>query len=684
MGKIALLAERDVGTRLKLRLMATTDLHMQVLAQDPLEMPEGRRREAKWHGFARTASLIRAARSEAANALLLDNGDFLCGNGFDSLPQATWRRAHPMIEIMNHLGYDAATVGNHDFDHGYDYLEAVIRQARFPFVSANILQCAIQPDAAARPLFQPFAILQRDLTDQHGRMRGVMIGVTGFLPPGSIPSHPGGSTDAAGKPGPGPAITPPSLRTRDIIAAARQVVPEMRAAGADVIIALAHTGLGEARHVYNMENAAVPLAAVEGIDAVISGHRHQVFPGPGGADATLEQALTDGKAVIDAKAGTVHGKPVVAAGFWGSHLGVIDLELEYGKLENGQTGWRVRQHRVEARAVARRSQENPAAKPRTTEQDDRVLRIFSPAHQRITNSLGQPLGRIARPLHSFFALAAPSPAMQIVQHAQVWYVRERLEPGAASADPALPLLSSACAFRVGGYGGPDNFTDIAPGQVTLSAIAGLYPFPNHLALVEIDGAGLREWLERAASVFNRARTGQPFAAPSGLSGPGPAPTYLKAPETPAYLFETVLGVDYSIDLSQPARYDQAGRVLEPGHRRIAGLSHNGRPVRDDARFLLITNTHRQTRGGNYPLAATARRLKLPNIRMQQVLGDYFAAHPLLDLPLTPHWRFAPLPGARMRFRSSPAALLHLFDMPGGLLQPAGQDDEGYQLFDLNL
>ena len=581
------------------------------------------------HGYARTASLIRKARGEAQNVLLVDNGDFLCSNGREALPDAGWQKAHPMIRVMNHLGYDAATPGNHDFDHGLDYLTAVTGQARFPFVSANVLRAG-----SARPIFSPHALLERTAHDRRGLPHRLRIGVIGFVPPNSL------AAEAA-------------LETSDIVETARRMVPELRARGADVVIALAHSGLGEAEHRPGMENAAVPLAAIPGIDAVISGHSHQVFPGPDGPRGPA----------IDVERGCVHGTPVVSAGFWGSHLGLIDLGLEKTAL-----GWQVTEARAELRAILDLKRTGAPARP--VEADAGVEELVAPALRHARDWFSRPVGQSRHRIHSFFALAGPSRAVQLVQQAQRAHLQRLI---AAGKVPDLPVLASASPFRTGGFGGPDNFTDIAPGPVENAHLADLYPFPNRLAVLRITGRDLRLWLERAAAIFNRAGTGD---APA---------TILKPRDVPGYLYESVLGVDYRIDLSAPALFSPDGRRQADGPGRITGLSRDGCPVAEDDAFLLATNSWRAGGGGNYPLAPGMERVEIPAISIHDALRGLLQGKPGPDFALENHWRLtAPNGPARMRLRSAPAALDAIGDFAAGTLKPAGRDRDGYQLFELIL
>jgi len=217
----------------------------------------------------RTAALIARARAEVANSLLFDNGDFLQGTPLgDYIAQRglSEGQVHPMIAAMNAVGYDGATLGNHEFNFGLDFLLRAISHAEFPIVSANVaLRLGATPEQD-QTLLPPSMILHRTLRDETGAPCPIRIGVIGFLPPQIIAwdrKHLAGQID-----------------TRDIVETARAHVPKLRAEGADIVIALAHTGIGSGTAATSGEHAVVPLASVPGIDAILAGHSHLTFPSP--------------------------------------------------------------------------------------------------------------------------------------------------------------------------------------------------------------------------------------------------------------------------------------------------------------------------------------------------------------------------------------------------------------------
>ena len=112
-----------------------------------------------------------------------------------------------------------------------------------------------------------------------------------------------------------------------------------------------------------------------------------------------------------------------------------------------------------------------------------------------------PVGRLATRLHTYLALIADDPTVQLVNDAQRAYAAPL---AAARANLAsLPILSASAPFKCGGRGGPDFYTDVAPGPIAIKDVADIDPYPNRVRVVKVDGATLREWLERSASIFRR-------------------------------------------------------------------------------------------------------------------------------------------------------------------------------------
>ncbi|HEU4519209.1 MAG TPA: bifunctional 2',3'-cyclic-nucleotide 2'-phosphodiesterase/3'-nucleotidase [Microvirga sp.] len=531
----------------RLRILETTDLHVNVFPYDYY-----RDAADDTVGLARTAALVKAARAEAPNSLLFDNGDLIQGSPLGDFVayQRGMRKgdAHPMVAAMNVLSYDGGTVGNHEFNYGLDVLANALGSAAFPIVCANVT------DAAGASLYRPWLVLDRTVADEGGAQHRLRVGVIGFVPPQIM------QWDKAHLEG--------RVAATDIVDAARRHVPDLRRAGADLVVALCHSGIAGGERRGGEENAALHLAQVDGIDVILTGHQHLVFPG--GKDFA-------GIPGVDNQRGTLHGKPAVMAGFWGSHLGLIDLDLAR---EGG--AWRILASRSEARPIYERVERKVVAK---VPSEAAVLAAAQADHDATLAYVREPVGTTAVPIHSYYALIADDASVKIVADAQAWYVADLLK---ATPHRDLPLLSAAAPFKAGGRGGPAYFTDIKPGPLAIKDMADIYIYPNTIRAVRVTGAQLREWLERSAGIYNRidpAKEGE---------------QELINPRFPAFNFDVIAGVTYRIDPTQPSRYDLDGKLVAPEAHRIRDLAYRGSPVADDQVFVVATNNYRAAGGGNFP------------------------------------------------------------------------------------
>ena len=637
-GAVALhpFAARAAADQVHLRVLATTDLHVNVFPYDYYaDKPNDT------FGLTRTASLIDAARAEAANTLLLDDGDIIQGSPMGDyvafahgLPDGY---VHPVIRAMNTMGYGCSTLGNHEFNYGLEFLDRALAGADFPFVCANLARGALAADPLKDRLYiRPYAILDRTLKDGAGRDLPIRIGVIGFVPPQIT------TWDAAKLDG--------RVATRDIVEAARAWVPRLREDGADLVVALSHSGIAAGR-TDRMENASLYLAGVPGIDAILAGHQHLVFPGP---------KDFQGMAGVDAARGTLQGVPAVMAGFWGSHMGLIDLALEHG---GGR--WRVADFPVEARPIFHR--DGKAAVPLVPDEAG-VAAAAKPDHEATLAYVRTPVGRTSAPLFSHFALVADDPSVQIVSDAQRWYAAPLLE---GSRWEGLPLLSAAAPFKVGGRNGADYYTDVPAGPIAIRNVADLYLYPNTVTLVAVSGATVREWLERSAGIFRRI---QPGAPDQPLIDAG----------FPSYNFDVINGVTYAIDPTQPSRYDADGRLVAPGARRVVDLRYGGAPIDEAATFVVASNNYRAGGGGNFPgVDAKAVILAAPDTN-RDVVVRYIHDRGTVDPRADGNWSLAAVPNTTVTFEAGPGARAHLGEVRGVRIEEVGPAENGFARFRMAL
>lgn len=615
-----------------LRILATSDLHAHIYAWDYYsDQPSATL------GLAKVAGLIAKARAGHSCTLLVDNGDFLEGSPLGDLVALVPGGApHPMIGAMNELGYDAVTLGNHEFSHGLLHLQTCLRDASFPVVSANILLKKGALAAGDRTLLPPWHLLTRTITDNSGHTRTLKIGIIGFAPPQTIQweNH----------------LLQGRLASRDILDAAAMHVPALKAAGADIIVALSHSGIGAANPTAGMENASVALAAFEGINVLIAGHTHQLFPAPD----------FPGLPGVDPVHGTLWGKPAVMPGFYGSHLGVIDLTLTQ---TDGQ--WSITGHHAQVRPIARR---NGAGKLESLIESDATLEHrYWHEHQATRVWAGQRVGHSTHDLHSYFALISACPAVRIVAQAQADFIRKALHD-TQYAD--LPVLSAAAPFRAGGRGGPENYTYIPAGDIAMRNVADLYFHPNAIAALSMTGRDITEWLERSASQFHQIH---PDARDADLIDIDFA----------SFNFDSLEGVTYQIDVSNPARFDARGTLRDHSAHRICDLRFDGIPIAPDDRFVVATNSYRIGSGAFAAVTANRVILSGPDVS-RDILQRHIAAQTSLA-PIGPaNWRFAPMAGATVVIESAPAAASHVNELPHLRIEPLESRPNGFRRFRLHL
>lgn len=578
---------QEKAAEVNLTILATTDIHGALLDYDYLKDAPAER-----FGLVKAATIIKELRAKNPEAVLVDNGDLIQGNPLAELHADRFLTeqdgmkgkagkgdpsTNPIVAAVNAMRYDVANIGNHEFNFGLQFLEHTLKGAAFPFVTANVFKAD-----GKQAWLPPFHIVERTLQG-----RRVRVGFFGLTPTQIMVWD---KEKLAGH-----------LSVRDPLVTARAIVPRMRAEGADVVVALAHGGIEYEPYDESTESPVYHLAKIDGIDAVVAGHAHGLFPSPeGGKGAPAD---------VNVDKGTMAGKPVVMPGSNASHVGVLTLRLRWkGKswLVASGTGALV-----------------PVAGGRP---EPELVRLVAPAHEATLAFIRKPVGSFTGRVHSYFARVADSPALQIVNDAQMAYVREKIR---GTTLEKIPVLSAVAPFRSGFHGGSD-FTDIPAGPVTYKEINDLYLYPNTLCVVKLNGEQVRRWLEKSAEAFNHV--------PENAAGDIP----LLAEKFPAFNFDVIDGVNYRIDVGMPVG------------KRIVSLTHQGRPVTVADTFLVATNNYRADGGGDFPALDGSTIVLREAEENRQTVLDYVRAHKNLEIRPDENWKLV-VPPTKGRVLFSSAA-----------------------------
>jgi 2',3'-cyclic-nucleotide 2'-phosphodiesterase/3'-nucleotidase len=398
-------------------IAATTDVHGRLRGYDYYQgIPEPTR------GLARVATIVDSLRgAHPGRVIFVDAGDLLQGNPLTYLAaRSPTGPTHPVIDAMNAAGYDAMAIGNHEFNYGLPVLERALAGARFAVLAAN----AYTTDG--RPAYRRWVILDR---------AGVRVAVVGATTPGSMVWD---RDHLRGR-----------LVIRDIIPEVRSAVREARAAGADVVVAVMHSGLEEPAS-YDTASTGLPgenvsarvAREVEGIDVIVYGHSHREM-----ADTVIAGVL------------------LMQPRNWATNAAVAELRLE------PRAGrWRIASKRGQLLRAAGRA-EHPA-----------VLTATEAAHRAAVAYAAETLGTTPVVWRADSARVKDTPLIDFILD-----VQRRI----AGTD-----LASTAAFNLR--------ASLDAGPITVAEVAALYPYDNTLRAIRVDGRQLRDYIERSAYYFGRA------------------------------------------------------------------------------------------------------------------------------------------------------------------------------------
>jgi len=564
----------------RLTVLGTTDTHGNVLNWDYFKDHEYDDAQHNDVGLAKISTLVAAMRAERGrcSTLMLDAGDTIQGTPlsyyFARIDPITAPKApvHPMAAAMNAIGYDAAALGNHEFNYGVDTLRKFQSQLNHPLLGANALYWN-----TTKPAFPEFIIKKVPVGDhrghsddtRHGSGETVKVGIVGLVTPGCA------IWDKANLDG--------KISFNGIVEQAKIVIPKVLAAGAEVVIVSCHSGADTSSSYGDAlpwpENASTLLAQqVPGIDAILVGHAHQEIPqrfvtGPDGRQVLLSEPLK-----------------------WGERLTVMDLDLVK---DRGR--WKVA------------SATSTVLNANTVPEDPAIVDLVAKAHQDVRNYVNGVIGTSLAPMSASTSRYQDTAAMDFINYVQADAVKKALT-GSSSA--SLPVLSIAAPFN------PD--AAIPAGDVTVRDVAGLYIYDNTLLGIVLTGAQVKDYLEYSAQYFKQITGTGPFV-PSQLTN---AVTPTAPNGTPDYNYDIMGGLDaslsYLIDIAQPVG------------SRIKNLSYAGAPIDPAGQFVVAINNYRQSGGGGFPGVKTAPVVYNAQVEIRQLIIDWVTAAKVIDPSVFSH------------------------------------------------
>lgn len=531
-----------------LRILSTTDLHGQ-----SVDVNYDSAYENQQGSLAQAATLIDEAKKSLkyGNTLLVDIGDTIYGFGSDRIRDGSVTGVEYMYAEMASMGYDAMTVGNHDFDYGYVYLKEQLDEAG---LGSKVVVSNVYDAKTKKNVWAENKIITKKLTTTNGKTVSVRIGVIGVTTP-TLTTHYDHSM---------------LLTTKDMVDSVKEQVEKLEEKNVDLIVALAHTGVGDqGEYVQMSENAAYELSKINGLDAIIGGHAHVNFPS---TDANVQKFYDYPGVSAD---GHLNGKPYVAVKDHGAGIGMVDLKLTVvdGKVT-------VAGSNVKIKYVKSSTKQNPA-----------VMKINDEYQEQFDELYNTSLGKVDGHITNYFGPLEDNAAVQLANEAKIHYGLEYINT-VATDFKNCPVVA-VTSYKLKGGKSAQDYIDVES-DMTVGDTLNVQNWNKEFAFIySMSGEDLREWIEWLASAYQEPLT----AGNSSWDDPvvqqlvddeGMTPLLNKDWFDDWSGFLVFDGIEYEIDPTMSARYNKSGKLINKSAHRVTKLTYNGREISDTMDLVLVS------------------------------------------------------------------------------------------------
>ena len=570
----------------EIRLMFTTDLHGNLTTT---EYETGSYNSTGT--LARCATLFTQARAEkpAGNTFQFDVGDQLYNYSTDYIFEQDSTSVQPIYNAMKAMGYDAITLGNHEFDYNLSYIQNQIANSGLQDIC---VVSNVKLTSTKKTVWKQNMLLTRTVTLTDGSTMDLRIGIIGETQPGlSAKRSKYGNT----------------LTTEDIVENTQTEAKNLKAQGADLIVVLAHSGVGTSETPENKAaNVSYALTKIPEVDVVLCGHEHKTFPSSS-ADSAKYYKLSG----VDATTGLANGKNLVMVANKGGSIGIADLSLARGADNSIQI--------VNRTSSIRNASADIAA-------DENINNNFLGKWKRIfTATYSNILGEItdAQSYNNYFASIEDNSLIQLINNAKMTRALKIIQTDKTDY-ASYPVVAATSYVKCGSDDDKEyvSFTD----YFLESYLSNLQIYKTGVFLYPISGAQLREWMEWSASAYNTTVPGH-NASGTALSSAGTQYNQTvfqnewNSDPSNFYIFD---GMEYTIDTSIEPRYNFAGTQIN-NTNRITSLTINGVPVKVTDTMIMATN-NLSVSTNPLLLAISAQKIYgAQSIRWRTVIKEYLEA-----------------------------------------------------------
>lgn len=531
-----------------LRFIFTTDLHGQINSKD---YETGL--DYKNFGLARAYDLIMKAKTEVDrnNSFTFDVGDALYDYTTEYIFSMNQDEIQPIYKAMSMVGYDAITLGNHEFDYGWSYLLSQLEGSGLK--DKVVLSNVVDSKTDEHP-FHENMLITRSVKTDNGKKVDVKIGVIGE----TIPHLTAKTESYTG-----------ILKTEDIYTNVERQAKKLKEMGADIVVVLAHSGIGDENPEENFKNVSYSLSKIKEVDMILCGHEHRNFPTTDKSSPYLSLLG------VDVETSLVNGKNLVMANDRGRSIGLVDLEIEI--------------HGEDISIINRESSLRYVADEATIENKD-IASVYGSWEDNFSRYADEVIGELSgnEVLQNYAGLIEDNASIQLINDAKRSHAIRYIN-NSAEKFVDYPIVSVSAYYSYGAKSATD-FIHIK-NKFTESDLALIQPYNNYLYLYEVTGAQLKEWIEWSASMYETSSDSLNWndSAMKELSKLTNTKPFVKENWFTSwnyfYIFD---GIEYTIDSSKEARYDFSGNKVSNSNR-VSNISYNGKAITDSSKLILASN-----------------------------------------------------------------------------------------------
>ena len=567
-----------------LQILSTTDLHGQSTAYNYNTASD--RSKGSLAQIITVVKSLKRGLSHGAT-LLVDSGDDVYGYGNENLMEGTTSGVEYLFEEMIAAGYDVITLGNHDFDYGFEYIQKELKDSgiKSKVVCANLYHAKTK-----KPVYPQSKIIYKTLTTTTGVKETVKIGVTGAVVP-SLTTHYDWKD---------------TLSTGDIVSTVRVQADALKAAGCDVVVVLAHSGVGGKAPKAGTDNVAYAISKIGSVDVICAGHGHENFPS---SDDNVQKYYD--YPGVNEETGLVNGKILVEEADHGRALGISRLRLSF----------------TDGRAtIVDRSVKVRKIKS-TDKQDAKIVKLNKRYDKNFASQNRKTIAGCDYLVANYFGMIEDVPLLQMVNEAKIAYGL-RIIDEQLTEYKGYPVIS-ATTYQVAGANGSEDYLSIDDG-IKKSDLMKVQPTGQEkVKMYTITGKQLRETLEwEAASAYEKVGYSSEDDWSDGkmvaLTGRG-YESVLNSAWLDKWMGLTVYdGIEYTIDLTQNPRYSISGRLIHSGSHRITDITYNGKKVNDNTVLILVSRNIATTSRNPIIGKAMKNQTILPKSDyLSEIFEDYF-------------------------------------------------------------